>query len=315
MEEHTTKDQLKTVVIAGANGFIGGKLIERLSNSYEIITLTRRPLKHALISDSLIWDGKNQGDWSEKLNGVFAVINLSGKSVDCRFTDSNKKAILDSRVHSTRAISEAIRTLKNPPSVWLNASGVSIYKETWNDPQDEESIDIADDFLATVTQKWEEACLNETTEVRKVVMRTAVVLDSKLGSFPLIRRLANMYLGGKQGNGKQYFSWIHIEDYCSIVESVLLKDASINGPVNMTAPEAITNSDFMKSVRNSLGKKVGLPAPEFLLKIGGWILGTEPSLVLKSSCVNPKVLLDKKFQFAYPTVSLALIALTERKKY
>lgn len=307
-------NEKKKIVIAGASGFIGGHLIDRLSRNYTVVTLTRSPMKRMGVSASVVWDGKNQGDWAQVLDGAFAVINLSGKSVNCRFTEANKKAILDSRLDTTHAIGEAIEQCENPPSVWLNASGVSIYKESYDEPQSEASTETDNDFLADVTKQWEEACLSAAPNTRKVVMRTAVVLGAKEGSFPMIERLARFFLGGRQGSGKQYFSWIHIEDYCSVVENVLLSDASVSGPVNMSAPQVVTNSEFMKAVRKGVGRPFGFPAPEFLLKIGARIIGTEPSLVLKSTYVIPAVLIEKKAKFSFPEIDAAIRDLVARKK-
>lgn len=296
----------KRIVIAAANGFIGSHLIEALASQFEVLTLTRRPFKHVLAHSNVLWDGKQMGAWTEVLEGSFAVINLSGKSVNCRHTKKNKAAILNSRLASTSILATAIEQCARPPDVWLNASGVSIYPPSFLGAYDEDTTDYSDDFLADVTKQWETACLSRAPETRKVVMRTAVVLGRNGGSFPLIRRLTRSYLGGKQGKGNQFFSWIHIEDYCQIVKTTLLVDTTIQGPVNMCAPEVVTNKEFMREVRSALGVPFGIPAPEFVLKIGGFVVGTEPSLVLKSTAVNSRVLKERKVKFIFPTLKEAV---------
>jgi uncharacterized protein (TIGR01777 family) len=194
---------MKKVVVAGANGFIGRHLVPKLAVAYEVVTLTRSP-ESIGGARNVQWDGKSQGSWIEELEGAYAVINLSGKSVNCRHNEKNKALILNSRVQSTEAIGEAIDACKNPPEVWLNSSGVSIYKESFDTPQTEESEDFDSDFLAVVTQKWEAACLRYAPNTRKVVMRTSVILGLEDGTYPLIARLTKMYAGGKQGSGNQY---------------------------------------------------------------------------------------------------------------
>ena len=304
----------KKIVIAAANGFIGRHLTWMLSREYHVVALVRHDASIEGAAEYAIWDGKNVDQWVNALEDSYAVINLSGKSVDCRFTEKNKKAILNSRVDSTRAISEAISKCERPPSVWLNASGVSLYPESFTNPTDEKTTERDDDFLAEVSEKWEEALFSDVSEVRKVAMRTTIVLGSNGGTYPTLRRLTKFLLGGKQGSGKQMFSWIHIDDYCRIVEQLLLGNEEISGPVNMVAPEVVSNKELMKELRKQLGVPFGIPAPAFAVKIGGFIIGTEASLVLKSSCVASVVLKENDFQFRYPTLSSAIENIEETKK-
>ncbi len=311
MNQMSTK---KKIIVAAANGFIGTHLVGVLSKNYEVITLTRHPFSCKGAHTNVLWDGKSVGDWLDVLEGSYAVINLSGKSVNCRHNEKNKRAILSSRIDSTGAIADAIEQCENPPLLWLNASGVSVYKESYTGSYNESATEFSDDFLAEVSLKWEEACLVRAPKTRKIVLRTAVVLGRDGGSFPLIRRLTSFFLGGKQGSGNQFFSWIHIDDYCQIVATTLLEDSSIEGPVNMCAPEVVSNKEFMRSVRKAMGVPFGLPTPEFALKIGGFIVGTEPSLVLKSTAVAPAVLKAHHAKFTYPDLMSALEHLTASKK-
>ncbi len=302
---------MKKVIVAGANGFIGRHLVPILAEKFEVITLTRRP-EEIPGGRNVLWNGKTVGDWSSELEGAFAVINLSGKSVNCRHNDKNKTAILNSRVLTTEAIGQAIEQCENPPKVWLNSSGVSIYKESFDTPQDETATDFDTDFLAEVTKKWEAACLKYAPDTRKVLMRTSVILGVEDGSYPLIAKLTKLYGGGKQGSGKQYFPWMHVTDFCSVVKDVLLENDQISGPVNMCAPDLITNGEFMAAMRKAHNRSFGFPAPAFLLKIGSVIIGTEASLVLKSSYVEPKVLNDNKAVFQFPDIQSAIKDLASR---
>lgn len=302
---------MEKVIVAGANGFIGRHLVPVLTEKFDVITLTRKP-ESISGARNVLWDGKDLGDWVQELDGAFAVINLSGKSVNTRHNEKNKKAILNSRVFTTEAIGRAIEACENPPKVWLNSSGVSIYKASFSEPQDETATDFDDDFLAEVTKQWETSCQKYAPNTRKVMMRTSVVLGVEDGSYPLIAKLTKLYGGGKQGSGKQYFPWIHVEDFCSIVRDTLLENDAISGPVNMCAPDLITNSEFMKAMRKGLNRSFGFPAPAFLLKIGSAIIGTEASLVLKSSFVEPKVLKNQNAMFQFPDIESAIKDLASR---
>lgn len=303
--------EMKKVIVAGANGFIGGYLVAALAEKYEVVSLTRRPEKIPG-SRNVQWDGKNPGDWMNALEGAFAVVNLSGKSVNCRHNEKNKEAILNSRLFTTEAIGKAIEQCTNPPDVWLNSSGVSIYKESYDEPQDETATEFDSDFLADVTKQWEAMCLKYAPNTRKVQMRTSVILGLEDGSYPLIAKLTKLYGGGKQGSGKQYFPWMHVNDFCTIARDTLLENDTISGPVNMCAPDLITNAEFMAAMRKAHNRSFGLPAPAFLLKIGSVIIGTEASLVLKSSYVEPMVLKSQNAHFQFPDIETALKDLVSR---
>lgn len=295
----------KRIIIFAANGFVGQHLVQFFSETYEVITATRHQEIIPGASKHFVWNGTSVGEWQQVLEGAEAVINLSGKSVNCRFTEANKKGILDSRVQSTRTVGEAIAQCENPPKLWFNASGISIYKETFEQSQTEEVTVFADDFLAKVTEAWERALFDSSSEVRKIALRTSVVFGSDGGSLPMILRLARWGAGGRQGSGKQYFSWIHIDDYCRAL-AFLIAHESLAGPVNLASPDSVPNAAFMKSVRKAVGVSFGLPAPTPMLKMGAFFLGTEPSLVLKGARIEPKVLIDAGFSFKYPKVDAAL---------
>ncbi|MCR9173478.1 MAG: TIGR01777 family oxidoreductase [bacterium] len=302
---------MEKVIVVGANGFIGRHLVPTLAEKYEVVALTRRPESFDK-ARNVLWDGKTVGDWIEELEGAYAVINLSGKSVNCRHNEKNKAAILNSRVDTTEAVGQAIESCENLPKVWLNSSGVSIYKESYETPQDESATEFDDDFLAEVTKKWEASCMKYAKDCRKVTMRTSVILGLEDGSYPLIAKLTKLYAGGKQGSGKQYFPWMHVNDFCMVVRDTLLVKDEISGPVNMCAPDLVTNAEFMAEMRRAHNRSFGIPAPAFLLKIASAIIGTEASLVLKSSYVDPKVLKENDAVFAFPKIGEAIDDLASR---
>jgi uncharacterized protein len=295
---------MKRLVIAAANGFIGEHLCQHFSNEYEVIGLVRsakNPIKNVRY---VIWDGRNLEEWQSELEGAEAVINLAGKSVNCRHDEANKRQILASRIESTQVIGQAIDLCKVKPKLWINASGASIYAYRAGHPNVETDTDYATNFIATVSKEWEDAFFAFTyTDVRQVAVRTTIVLGKEDGAFPVVNRLAKYWLGGKQGSGKQMMSWIHIDDYVSAIAHIM--DSKLNGPVNMGSPNPITNADFMRAIRKANGRSFGLPAPEFALRIGAIFLKTEPSLVLDSLFVEPKALLDDGFEFSYPTIDKA----------
>ncbi len=295
---------MKRIVIAAANGFIGGHLCDTFSKEYEVIGLVRSPKKPSHNLRYVVWDGKNLEEWQSELEGAEAVINLAGKSVNCRHTEENKKGILDSRIESTQVIGQAIDLCKVKPKLWINASGASIYAFQQGHRNTEADTEVANNFIAEVSKEWEDAFFAFTySDVRQVAVRTTVVLGKEDGAFPVVNRLVRSWLGGKQGSGKQMMSWIHIDDYVSAIEYIL--HSSLRGPINLSSPNPITNSDFMRALRKANGRSFGIPAPEFVLKIGAFFLKTEPSLILDSMSVEPKALLDDGFEFKFPTIEMA----------
>ena len=296
---------MKKIVIAAANGFIGQHLCEHFSKNYEVIGLVRKPMPLGPKNVTyVIWDGSTLEEWQSELEGAEAVINLAGKSVNCRHTDENKRGILQSRIQSTQVIGQAIDLCKMKPKIWINASGASIYKYKVGTPNVENDTNFDDSFIAHVSKEWEDAFYAFTySDVRQVALRTTVVLGKEDGAFPVVNRLAKIGLGGKQGSGKQMMSWIHIEDFVSAVDHII--HSEIIGNVNMGSPNPVSNADFMQALRKANGCSFGLPTPEFALNIGARFLKTEPSLVLDSMFVQPKVLVDSGFEFMYPTIEKA----------
>jgi uncharacterized protein (TIGR01777 family) len=299
---------MKKIIIAGGSGFLGKSIINFFDeNEYEFVILSRQDFAiHKKNCSVKIWDGKNIGDWQHEFENAKAIINLSGKTINCRYTEPNKKQILTSRIDATNAIGNAILQCKNPPKVWLNASAATLYKYTETKNQDENSTDFNDDFSTHVCLAWEKTLNSfETKNTRKIALRISIVLGKDDGVFTRLKTLTQFGLGGKQGNGKQYVSWIHIEDFCRAIEFFITNNNS-NGAYNLSTINPITNDTLMKTFRKKMNIPFGIPSPDFILKLGAFVIGTEPELVLKSRRVVPKKILDEGFIFLHPTIDSAI---------
>jgi len=302
----------KRIIIAGGSGFLGTALAEQfVARGDEVFVLTRSPQNRADGAKEITWDAKTLGDWASLVDGADVVINLTGKSVDCRYTKKNKRAIITSRVDSTRVVGEAIARCKNPPCVWLNASSATLYKHDPAEPADESGPTGAtpaakDEFSIEVIRQWERA-LNEShpSHTRKVALRMAMVFGRESGVFPVLRRLARLGLGGKMGTGRQFVSWVHEEDFCRAIEWIIDRD-DLSGPINLAAPNPLTNIEMMRLARKECGAPFRLPATEWMLEIGAFFLRTETELVIKSRRVVPRKLLASGFQFHFSQLEDAL---------
>lgn len=309
----------RRIILGGGSGFLGQLLAKYLQPlGWEPVVLTRTPSPDAKFKE-ITWDARTIGDWAQSLDDADAVINLAGRSVNCRYNAKNRRAIMDSRVESTRVIGEAIARSANPPRVWLNSSTATIYKHTFGPAHNESSRDFAtdadakDEFSVEVARAWEKAFDESLTpRTRKVALRTTIVFGTVEGGvFRILRRLARVGLGGKMGSGKQFVSWIHDEDFCRAVEWILEHD-ELSGPINMAAPCPLTNAEMMATFRRVCGIPFGLPATEWMLAVGAFFLRTETELLLKSRRVVPGKLLASGFQFRFPTMEEALRNLDQR---
>ena len=299
----------KRVILAGGSGFIGRILSKALlQHQYEVVVLTRRPQPRNDGIQEVEWDGKTLTEWTRELDHAQAVINLSGRSVDCRYTPENRREIMDSRVLSTKVIGEAITKLSKPPRVWMNSSTATIYKHATNVVRDENgevgaTVEANDGFSIEVGYAWEKA-FNEaiTPLTRKIALRTSLVFGLEAGGvFRVLRRLARFGLGGKMASGQQYVSWIHETDLARVI-LWLLENENFNGPVNLAAPNPLTNADMMQILRRvcKAPMGIGLPPTRWMLEVGAFIMRTETELILKSRRVVSSRLLDEGFQFQYP---------------
>ena len=299
------------VVIPGGSGFLG-RLLARwfVKKGMDVVILSRRQFdaEHGRV---IVWDGKTTDKWCAELEGAVALINLSGRSVDCRYSASNRKILTDSRIFSTRILGEAVNNCKNPPLVWLNSSTATIYEHTYGSPHSEDgriagSPEAKDEFSIELATAWE----NEFNAVdcpnsRKILLRTAMVFDGKGSVFKVLRRLVKFGLGGKMGHGKQYVSWIHSKDFCRAVETLVFDNKAF-GIYNIASPNPIPNKTMMKIIRDSLGIPIGLPASKLMLEIGAFFLRTETELIIKSRRVVPTRLLSEGFFFEYPDFDQAV---------
>lgn len=302
----------KKIVIIGGTGLIGSELADFFARKgYNILILSRSTAKEIGGISYKKWDGENLDSLSSFLNNSLAVINLAGKSINTRFTPSNKKDIISSRVIPTESIGKAIAKCTIPPKVWINASAIGFYGIS-NTPKDEKSLP-GEDFVAEVCKKWEEAAHTTVlTHTRKVIIRIGIVLSDKGGALKELIKFTKLGMGGKSGPGSHIMSWIHIQDLVGIIE-LAINDTRLEGPVNSVSPQPVSNKEFMKVLRKTIGIKIGIPQPRVLLKIAGHILGIEPELVLASQNVVPEKIKQSGFNYQFPSIEEALIDLIKTR--
>ncbi|MDC7997592.1 TIGR01777 family oxidoreductase [Gilvibacter sediminis] len=295
------------ITIAGGTGFLGQVLIEYFKTRVKhIYVLSRNFRPNSKQVTYLIWNGKNQGEWTQALASSEVLINLAGKSVDCRYTAANKKAIIDSRVDSTKALGLAMHNCKTPPSVWINASTGTIYEHSESTPMDEQNGRLGNNFSEEVAKKWERAFFDfYRREVRQVAVRIAIVLGKKGGALQPIKAISKLGFGGQQGNGNQQISWMHEEDFARAIAFIITHPEQ-EGIFNLAAPLPIRNRHFMQNLRAILKVPLGINLPKPLLEFGALLIKTETELILKSRYVQPKRLLNAGFKHKYTSPELAL---------
>ena len=304
-----------TIVLAGGSGYLGSVLANyyRLK-ARSIIILGRKRGPDRGNVRQVAWNGKDLGPWVKELEGSDLLVNLCGRSVNCRYNERNRREILESRVDSTNALGLALQLLDRPPAVWLNAASATIYREAMDRPQDEAHGETGTGFSVEVCRAWEAAFLQwQLPRTRKVVLRTGMVMGAQSEVIEKLSGLARCGLGGRQGSGDQYVSWLHEEDFARITEWAFHQ--AVDGSIlNCSAPGPLRNRDLMQMIRRQVGVPFGLPVPELLLKIGAVLIGTETELVLKSRWVYPSVLLEGGFEFLYPEAAAALSAIIRRRR-
>lgn len=297
----------KKIILTGGNGYLGGVLAGYYRHiAEEVIILSRKPKAAEGNIKTLLWNGIHQGEWVKEMEGADMLINLCGKNVNCRYTKKNREEIICSRVVPTKLLNEVVGELKNPPALWINITSATIYRHAEDFAQDEATGQIGYGFSIDVCRQWEGTFFSECkAPIRKVALRMGIVLGRTDSVFPRLLNLVKFGLGGKQGNGQQYVSWMHEQDVARCTEWIL-NHPEMNGVINCTAPEAIKNTDLMCAIRKSNGMPFGLPAPAWLLNIGAWLIGTETELILKSRWVAPKRLLDSGYQFLFSKADYAI---------
>ncbi|ASZ09548.1 TIGR01777 family oxidoreductase [Chitinophaga pendula] len=308
----------KKIVIAGGTGFIGKGLCAYFGTDNDVVVLTRHPAAAEGRVQYIYWDGRTLGGWEGYLDGADLLINLTGKSVNCRYTAANRQEIFDSRTQATAILGEAVRLCGQAPRVWINAGSATIYRHAEDRAMDEYNGEIEDDFSVQVCKRWE-GTFNALVlpGTRKIILRIAVTLGAQGGViFPYLN-LVKFGLGGYQGTGRQMYSWVHITDICRMMEWLYERDDQ-EGTYNCSAPQPVTNRVFMQTLRKATGYWFGLPAPTWILRIGAKLIGTETELLLKSRWVLPTRITQAGFRFRYPQLRGAMDAIVAelpRRRY
>ncbi|HEV8395191.1 MAG TPA: TIGR01777 family oxidoreductase [Vicinamibacterales bacterium] len=297
------------IVMPGGSGQVGTVLARAFArDGHDVVVLSRRPSAQA--GRVALWDGATVGEWAREMDGADVVINLAGRSVNCRYTAANRREILESRVRSTWAVGEAIAQSRRPPRVWLQASTATIYAHRYDAANDERTgvigghePDVPETwrFSIDVARAWEDALRDApVTSTRKVLLRSAVTMSPDAGGpFDVLLGLVRCGLGGTTGDGHQFVSWVHHEDFVRAVRWLIDRE-DIDGAVNIAAPEPLPNAEFMRVLRAAWGAPVGVPVSGWVLDLGALLKRTETELVLKSRRVVPARLLDAGFAFRYP---------------
>lgn len=295
------------IVIAGGSGFLGELTAHHFTClGWKVVVLSRKPKKGSGLFKHRQWDGRTPDNrLRNELEGAQVLLNLCGRSVDCRYTRRNKHEILTSRLQSTRCLAAAVADCSKPPQLWINASSATIYKHAF-DPQDEYRGETGEGFSVDVCQQWEQAFFERPVPgVRKVALRLGIVLGREAGALLPLQQLVKWRLGARFGPGNQYISWLHQQDYLHILQ-FLIETPAAHGPINATAPQPLANRQFLKIMRKSLGITWSLPLPAALLQAGALLIGTETELILKSRCVVPGRLQEMGYHFRYPDLPEAL---------
>jgi uncharacterized protein (TIGR01777 family) len=295
----------KRIVIAGGSGFIGTALArEFIRRGYGVTVLTRRPRPRYDGVREVAWDGAKAGDWVTELNGAEALINLTGKSINCPHTPENLREITESRVNSVRALAAAAN-FAQPPRVWVQASATGFYGDTKNNLCAETALN-GSDALAKICRDWENAFTTANLpQTRKVTLRIGFVLGRESGALPVLAKLTKWFLGGAVGSGRQYISWIHLADLVQMFVAAVEQEKLV-GIFNAVAPNAVMNAEFMRELRRALHRPWSPPAQEFAVRLGSKLMGSEASLALVSQRCAPKRFQEINFPFQFTELAPAL---------
>ena len=312
------------IVIPGGTGQVGSLLARTFHREgHDVAVLSRAPRNRPW--REVAWDGVTVTGWSSEIDGCDVVINLAGRSVNCRYSAANRREMLESRVLSTRAVGEAIARADRPPRVWLQASTATIYSHRYDAPNDEATGTLGGDeasapsswrFSIEVARAWERA-LDEaaTPRTRKVALRSAMTMSPDRGGvFDVLSRLARLGLGGPVAGGRQYVSWIHDRDFIRAIRFLIERD-DLAGAVNLAAPGPLPHREFMRDLRSAWRMPVGLPATRWMAEIGAFALNSDTELLLKSRRVTPGRLIDAGFTFDHPRWQTAAADLASRRRH
>ena len=293
---------MSRLILTGASGYLGRALIRYLGVQGHQITVISRHNPQIEGAAFVAWDGVAMGEWARALEGAGAVINLAGRTVNCRYNAENKAQILDSRVQTTQLIGRAIAECQSPPRVWLQAASATIYRDARDREMNENTGEIGSGFSVEVCQAWEKTLFEAPVgaQTRRVALRLAMVFGAPRGGvYDAFEVLVKLGFGGPMAGGGQWVSWIHLEDFARAVAFLL--GGELDGPVNIAAPHPVTNVQFLSTLRQTLGVPYALPTARWQLEIGALAGRTETELLLKSRRVVPGKLLEAGFSFDYPT--------------
>ena len=297
------------IILPGGSGQVGRILARHFhaeGHSVTVLSRSPQPAPWRVVA----WDGATPGAWALEMEQSDVCINLAGRSVDCRYNAENRRAIYESRIRSTLLLNQVVASLDRPPRLWVNASTATIYRHALDRAMDEENGELGGNergapdvwnFSIEVAKGWEQAFFSTPTpRTRKIAIRSAMTFrPDRGGVFDVLLGLVRRGLGGRQGPGTQFVSWIHEADFVRAME-VLIAREDLSGVVNLASPHPLPNSDFMRGLRDAWGIRVGLPIPEWMIETGALVLRTESELVLKSRRVVPGRLLAAGFQFLFP---------------
>jgi uncharacterized protein len=294
------------IVLAGGSGYLGKSLVQHLNRDHSIIVLTRGKTCVKENVAMVHWDGRTSGPWVNELDGADVLINLTGKNVNCRYNEKNKAEIMRSRIDSVTALANAMKALKRPIPLWIQSSSATIYRHAEDKAMTEREGEIGTGFSVDVCKAWEKSFLDvKLAHTRKVILRTGIVFGKGDSAFARLRTLARFGLGGSMGNGEQRISWIHELDFVRAI-SWIMQTPSASGIYNCTAPFPEKNKRLMQMIADELHTPIRVPSPEWLLKVGAVMIGTETELILKSRWVIPERLQQEGFVFKFPHAAKAV---------
>ncbi|TXE15888.1 TIGR01777 family protein [Psychroserpens burtonensis] len=294
---------MKTITIAGGSGFLGQILEDYFTKKGDHVYILTRTVQR---KNDIYWNAKDLEDWTTILEQTDVLINLTGKSVDCRYNEDNKQQILNSRIDSTHALGLAINLCEDPPEVWFNSSTATIYRHSTDLQMTKKMGEIGDDFSMNIAKSWEKAFYSITNpKTRKIALRTSIVMGKHGGATEPLKNLVKFGLGGKQASGNQKISWIHELDFARAIDFLIVNDA-LDGNFNLAVPTPTNNKTLMTSFRKVMNIPFGISHPEWLIKLGAKLIGTEPELVMKSRNVIPERLLENEFKFIHSDIEIAL---------
>jgi uncharacterized protein (TIGR01777 family) len=308
MAEKTLPSPMR-IVLAGGTGHVGRLLAEHFHRQGHKVTVLARHVQPGRWAVQP-WDGRSLGEWAQSIDGADVVINLAGRSVNCRYTAAHRCEIKESRVDSTRVIGQAIAAATRPPALWINASTATIYRHALDREMDEEAGELGGQepnapatwrFSIDVATSWETAFYEaKAPRTRKIALRSAMIMSpDRDGIFDTLRKLVAAGLGGRAGSGRQFISWIHEADFVHAID-FMIAHPDLKGSINVCSPRPLPNRDFMAALRRACGVHIGLPASRWMLEVGALFLRTETELILKSRRVVPRRLLEASFEFCYP---------------